>query len=485
MKVNVKDKAVEDRDVHVEDQVGTKQWLTPEGFLYCEAVPIARIGIQDYLNSELVTGAEDDMVPGKNGTIQVERNEDEVFHPRALASFEGKDVVIDHPDDDVQPHNYKQYSVGVTLHPRRGDGEWSDFVVADLLVKDKDGIEYVQKHKPQVSCGYDAEYRSLGPGRAQQYDIVGNHVALLTRGRCGRKCKIGDREMTKKTGVLDRIMTAFTTKDKAAFDEAMGELGAQTMKEPEVDKTGPEAVTETHVHIHMPGEKEAGGNPDGDATKDEIPGAAPAADPMEARIAAIEATLAKIAEMMAGQSGEGEGDEDVQQQGEEEAEGAVPGKDTVDAEPGKDDEDKDKKGNPFKDSAHLVEDFKVALSGAEIIAPGLKLPTLDSAAKPKSTRDGICLLKRRALAASLRTDDGAEILEQLTGKRTLDGSMPCSQLGVIFNGAVALTKDRNTVIERPRLGARPAKDKAAPDIKTPADFNASMREHYKQPPATR
>lgn len=504
--VRVQDKAVSDRDVFTDTSLSANMSFTREGFLLCKNVRIGRIGIQDYLNEELVTGADDDMEPGANGIIRVERTEDEVFKPEALASFEGKCVVDDHPDDDVTPDTYKLHSVGTVLHPRRGEGDDSDYVIADLLIKDKAAIEAVRAGKREVSCGYDAEYRSLGPGRAQQYDIFGNHVALVDRGRCGRKCSIGDREMKTRdkakssTGVravLDSIMKmAAGTKDEAAIKEGLefvkGELNGTDTPAPPADGSAPlEVATAPAIHIHLPGAAQANGKPDG--TVDEDPAVLPdvSVDPMEGRLAAIEATLQKLLEFIAPK------DETVDpvvdenaQNGEELADGSVPGADNLDEMPDdlKDNDDKGGKKtgdkNRVKDSAPYAETFRSVISDAEIIAPGLKHPTFDRAADPKKTVDGMCLIKRRALAAASRTNDGAEALEAMTGKRTLDGAMPCSELGVVFNGVVALTKDRNSLIDKnaPRgLFGRKSNDSATKPINNPHDFNNAMRAHYNQP----
>ncbi|MBQ8080578.1 MAG: DUF2213 domain-containing protein, partial [Clostridia bacterium] len=58
--------------------------MTPEGYLICFDVPIARTGMQQYLRSEL--GITDD---DPNGIVEVIRTEDEVFSDACIASFEG------------------------------------------------------------------------------------------------------------------------------------------------------------------------------------------------------------------------------------------------------------------------------------------------------------------------------------------------------------------------------------------------------------
>ena len=46
----------------------------------------------------------------------------------------------------------------------------------------------------EVSLGYDADYEQTAPGVGRQTNIIGNHVALVERGRCGPRCAIGDRQ---------------------------------------------------------------------------------------------------------------------------------------------------------------------------------------------------------------------------------------------------------------------------------------------------
>lgn len=71
---------------------------TPEGYLVCKDVPIARTGIQNYRGMEF--GGTD-----PNKIYNIERPEAEVFSKAALASFEGKPVVDEHPTEDVKPGN--------------------------------------------------------------------------------------------------------------------------------------------------------------------------------------------------------------------------------------------------------------------------------------------------------------------------------------------------------------------------------------------
>jgi hypothetical protein len=66
---------------------------TPEGYLLCLDVAIARLGVQEYLPEEVPISAE-----GRE-TVLVYRMAADVFAPETIASFEGKPVTLDHPED--------------------------------------------------------------------------------------------------------------------------------------------------------------------------------------------------------------------------------------------------------------------------------------------------------------------------------------------------------------------------------------------------
>ena len=79
------------------DKLSERIAKTPEGFLICQDVPISRTGYQEYLAKELM----DDPINGDK-IIPVYRPAKEVFDIRSLASFEGKPVTNEHPDEDVK-----------------------------------------------------------------------------------------------------------------------------------------------------------------------------------------------------------------------------------------------------------------------------------------------------------------------------------------------------------------------------------------------
>ena len=176
--------------------ISPNQIETGEGFLICRNVPIARTGDQEYLASEL----------GLSGInmITVHRSPEEVFSDAALASFEGKPVTDDHPPDLLTPETFSMYGKGHAQNIRKGSGEWDGYVIADLHIQDRELIQSVQNGKREISCGYECEYVNNGDGSYSQKNIRGNHIAVVTRGRAGKRAAILDSDIKMKTKVEKR-----------------------------------------------------------------------------------------------------------------------------------------------------------------------------------------------------------------------------------------------------------------------------------------
>lgn len=319
-------------------------------------------------------------------------------------------------------------------------------------------------------------------------------------------------------GLLRRMLDAIKGKDRKALDKLMDE-----MEEAEGDEASEKETMEatgTHIHLHLGGEQEAkGGDPSkaGAADEEEEPGegeespAAGADQNTEKRLLALESGQNQILEALrkiAARVGLSEEEESEDEEaGEEEAEGEVP-ESSDDAE-GEEEEEKpkkepkDKKGadkmgvskmglkssdkKATKDSAGLKDEFTEVKSDAEVLAPGLKAPTFDAKAPAKTTQDSMCLLRRRALAAAMRDEKngGKEAVQTVLGKKSLTG-LDCASVEPVFNGAVALMRDRNMQDDKPTTisearGGKKTADQAP--VTSVADLNAQNRAHYKQSPA--
>ncbi|MBC7074670.1 MAG: DUF2213 domain-containing protein [Syntrophomonadaceae bacterium] len=360
--------------IHTTEKIGDKQALTPEGFLLCRDVPIARTGVLLYGAGEIPAD------PDENGFINVSRDADEVFKPEAIASFEGKPVTNLHPDDLVSPENWQEVSVGTVSNVRQE----GNLLVADLLIMQADAINDVQNGLREVSCGYEADYEQTQPGFARQVGIVGNHVALVPKGRCGSTCSIKDHDAMKPS-IKDRLMAAFRTKDEATIKATLDSI-------PEEDGGD--------VHIHM-------------STAEDKPETKDDADPMEERLSRIEAAIAALS---ATKDSDENGDDD---------------EDSATA-----DEDEDATEDEEGVEKYTGDSAKAVMSKAAIIAPAFK---------PKATNDakgGLDAVKRSVLAHASTTDAGAKIINSVLAGRSLK-SLKGVALGVTFDAVAAMMAHHN------------------------------------------
>jgi len=171
---------------YITEQLSEHIGETPEGFLLCKDVPLTRTGVFEYTASEVPVEASLD------GMVKIQRDDDEVFAQNTIASFEGKPVTINHPEGMVTPENWSELAHGIVQNVRRGQGEMSDLLLGDLLITTEKGIELVKSGLREVSCGYDAQYEQIEKGKGRQKEIIGNHIALVTKGRAGGRCAIQD-----------------------------------------------------------------------------------------------------------------------------------------------------------------------------------------------------------------------------------------------------------------------------------------------------
>ena len=167
---------------------GSHRAKTPEGFLVCVGIPIARTGWYEYRASELGLAGEQ--------IIKVHRSPEEVFAPETLASFEGKSITSNHPPVFLTPENDSGYNRGHVQNLRRGGrlSDGTEALLADLVIKDVQLIGDVENHdKEEISAGYNCEYVPVDGGYAQQ-KIRGNHVAVVSSGRAGNEVRILDSQ---------------------------------------------------------------------------------------------------------------------------------------------------------------------------------------------------------------------------------------------------------------------------------------------------
>jgi hypothetical protein len=449
------------------EELGPNQYFTPEGYLVAESVPIARTGIQEYADIEFP-----ELEAGPDGIIYVERTPEVVFAPETLASLLGKSVTIGHPKEFVTPDTWAVLTKGTIHNPRRGEGDQDDLLLADLLITDKFAINEVRNNGLRgISVGYDADYQQIAPGRARQTSIVANHAALVPNPRCGPVCSVqdsrhpslGEPQMANKQGaesLKDKLRKLFMTRDSEAFEKALSE---------EVKDEGGMAENVPAIHIHMPGAEKANASED---TKDD----AGEADPMEKVMTALDgiaqgmaALGERVSKLESGSTNDSE-EEKKDETKDDEADGDGDESMTQDEDA---DEDNPKDDvSATNDSASLMAEFQDAKSRAEILAPGVKLPTFDSKAAGKKTTDALCVLRRRALRAAL-DNSNADLVRAITGDADVS-KMTCDAAKMAFHAASELVKQRNTSLARKTADA--AANEGKKDInQIHAEFWASRK----------
>jgi len=454
------------------EQIGKTRRKTPEGFWLIEGVAIARTGVMEYGPGETPVRAP----AGPDGRVYIERNADQVFRPETIDSFNGKPLVNEHPDDEINPDNWGDKAIGVIFNVRRGKGDESDLLLADIMVYTAEAIQLIEEGKVELSCGYDADYVQIAVGRGQQVNIIGNHVALVERGRCGVRCSIGDNAyqgagiMSKLGKALTAVRTAFKTKDEAAFEDAMSKVKDSVGEE---EFTGGEGGT--HVHVHHEGGSEA--TVDHEAMKQHVKDAVEeACKPLHAKLEEMHGHVKDCLEVLKNdKTGPTEVVEDEMPEekvADEMEEEAPEGTSTEDA-------------RHTKDSALLTDRFQETVAIAEIIAPGIKVPTFDAAAKPSAGLGVICGLRRKALDTALAVPEDEAVIKAARGGRSLTKDslkrMTCDSVRTLFfnvGAAKRASNNRQQTHDNAPVVAAGGGLGVVGAIKTPADLNKKFRERF-------
>ena len=197
----------------------------PEGYLLCLNVPVARTGTQDYLPEELG-------LPRGPDFIAVLRPEEEVFAPETMASFEGMPVTNDHPAEGVDIENIRRLQTGHAHNVRRGTGEESDLLLADLMITDERLIDAILSGKREISCGYTYEL-SEENGQYIQRKIRGNHIAVVDAGRAGPRVSIKDHKRPERRNSMKKSLSRILARMAKDGDiETVAEI-IEEMMEPE------------------------------------------------------------------------------------------------------------------------------------------------------------------------------------------------------------------------------------------------------------
>ena len=447
---------------YITEQLSGHIGETPEGFLVCASVPLTRTGTFEYTSSEVPVEASLD------GTVKIQRDDDEVFAQNTIASFEGKPVTINHPEGMVTPENWSELAHGIVQNVRRGQGEMSDLLLGDLLITTEKGIELVKSGLREVSCGYDAQYEQIEKGKGRQKEIIGNHIALVTKGRAGGRCAIQDGKTCTGCGkcTCNKDNTITTKEDiykmkakdlfkrifpKSRFADALADedLGEPASVEgmDDVEKAqqaaaeakasaeqAVEAAQQAAEAAKQASEAKEVNEPPADADPVEEEKIEDEAPDLAAVIERLDKLEALVQELIRIETEEGH---------EELPAGDAEGEEKEELEEAKDAEGEEKEEG-------WEEEFNDVASNAEIIDP-------DIVVTPPKTKDAaprqIKRIKMVALKSAM-TSDSAPIVNKLLNGKQLEALKP-EELDVVFHTASKMiAKVRDSKVQKSTVDAK-------------------------------
>jgi len=160
---------------------------TPQGFIISDVV-LAKAGILRYKGSEIGRTDEPDRI------FNVYRPPEELFKKETMDSFKFLPLTIDHVAM-VDEDNLEEIEQGSTTENVYQE---KDLLKSRVIFRTKKAKKAIDS---ELSIGFYTEY-DFTPGKTpegEDYDavqtaITGNHVALVTKGRCGGQCRVLDSE---------------------------------------------------------------------------------------------------------------------------------------------------------------------------------------------------------------------------------------------------------------------------------------------------
>ena len=133
--------------------------------------------------------------------------------------------------------------------------------------------------------------------------------------------------------------------------------------------------------------------------------------------------------------------------------------------------------NQAETDLYTGDSAKQILSRAEILSPGIKLPTLDARMSTKDRAGHLCACQRRALEAAMATDAGRQAIAPFVGKTTDMNKLPAMLVNAAFMGASELMRRANNGVGT-ALAVSRTKDFG--HVVTPAEINKRNREFWAQ-----
>lgn len=143
---------------------------------------------------------------------------------KAAESFNGKPIINDHEmigtvEELTKPD---EKNIGGTIYNVRPSQDQEGLIIADMTIFSDEIQQLVSSGKRELSCGYWCKYRpEVGTYNGQryefvQYDLEGNHIALVDNGRMGSGVRVFDAK--EKTLVFDSMEVPKMKNKKQTLD---------------------------------------------------------------------------------------------------------------------------------------------------------------------------------------------------------------------------------------------------------------------------
>jgi uncharacterized protein len=325
---------------------------------------------------------------------------------------------------------------------------------------------------------------------------------------------------------LRGLSRAFAAKDERAFDEALGEL-EETAEDAEEEGEGEEEPETVEIHNHIPDSRDTalGELPGMDRGRSANDGEMPPwfkehKESTDRQFKAMRDSLEELRGERGGEDrrdrhnddlGEGEAEEENlemedgrrnndepserQEMGErirenertggpkdrrtrndDESNKEILGELEFEAPPGTGD-----RARRARDSAFLDESFQEVVSRAEVIAPGVSLPTFDSKASPVRTMRAIDKLRRTTLDLAYGQAGTRGLIDSALSGRTFDSKrLSISNARVLFNVVADRvgSTNNNRATDR-RAGSAPRNDGQLAGVQSLADMNKRNNDFWK------
>lgn len=172
-------------------------------FWFIAKNPITKVGVFPYLGKQI----SEDCEPNK--IYMVLRPKEELFKKETLDSLKLLPLVDEHEmlGKDVTPAEEKGVD-GIIGEQIEHD---NDTIYSDIKIFSDEMKEKIKDGKKELSLGYWCSYeKQEGTYKGQRYDyiqrnIIGNHLALVDRGRMGSDVKVYDKAIENKVYCCDSL----------------------------------------------------------------------------------------------------------------------------------------------------------------------------------------------------------------------------------------------------------------------------------------